>query len=833
MTDLRLAIRTFARAPVFAATIILTVALGVGATTAVFSVIDGVLYRPLPYPDPDRLVAVWKTVPRNPNARDAEIDAFISVRAFVSDGLLRSWQREARCFESIGGYAPERFAVTAGGEAQDVEGALVTSGLFKALGARPLLGRLFHPEDDPPAQTNVVVLGYGYWKERFGGDPNVVGKVFRVDGAPHVVVGVLPGDFHLVIQFGTRDPALYAPMGHQYKPGLAFAIMPGTVARLKRGITPAAAQAEMTAVMRHLAATDRYMRGNGAFVVPLHGEAVETSEGTGHGLLILLAATICVLLIACANVANLLLVRASTRHRELAVRAAMGAGRWRIIRQMIVESLVLSVAGGLLGLLFAAWGTDVLLTLMPANFFPRREDVRVDAHVLVFGLAVSIAAGVLAGLAPAWYALGRDRRGTLADAIKDGHRSGGGGRGARFVRRALVAAEVVVAMVLLVGAGLLARTYVGVLAVDLGVRPERLLTFHLSFASPRYSAAEARTAFVDDLLARFRSTSGVQAAGASSCLPLYSWLSASTPVGVDGHPVDDRAPTVSTNAVTDGFFETAGVSLAAGRFFRAEDMHADVAIVNRTLARQLWPGRADDPAGALGRTLTIPRQKGIRVGPRPEAAGAYRIVGVVGDVKYAGPKGRTDPMVYVPFASNPTDLVGIEVRTAGDPMMLAPAARSLVRSLDADMTLQNVQSAEDVLATTVAPPRFRAVVIGTFALLALVLAIVGLYGVVAQSVVQRTQEIGIRLALGASQRRIARMVLTEAVALTTVGVIAGVVISLGASRVLSSFLFGVTPADATTYALVAFALIAVAVVACLMPARRASAINPIVALRNE
>ena len=820
MTDLRLAIRTVARTPVFAVAVILTIALGVGATTAVFSVVYGVLYRPLPYSEPDRLVAVWQTVPRNPDARDAEVDAFISVRAFVSDRLLRSWQREARCFEEIGGYAPETFGVTAGGEAQQVDGAVVTSEVFKALRARPLLGRLFHPEDDPPTPAKVVVLAYGYWRQRFAGDPKIVGSTVRIDGAPYVVVGVLPADFRLVVQYGSREPALYTPISHQYKPGLPFAVMPGTIARLKPGIGVAAAQAEMTAVMRHLAESDRYLRGRGAFVVPLSGEAVETSAGTRPGLLTLLAATVCVLLIACVNVANLLLVRASTRHRELAVRAALGAGRWRIMRQMIVESLVLSVAGGMLGLLLAAWGTDVLLALMPANFFPRMQDVRIDGQVLGFGLAASAAVGVLAGLAPAWYAFSRDRRGTLTDAIKDGHRAGASGRGARLARRGLVAVEVVLAMVLLVGAGLLARTYVGLIRVDLGVRAERQLTFHLSFASPRYASAEARTAFVDDLLVRLRATPGVQTAGAASSLPLYSWLSSSTPIGVDGHVIDDRAPTVSTNSVTDGFFEAAGVSLVSGRFFRGTDARADVAVVNRTLLRRLWPWTADDGSGALGRTLTIQRH-------------TYRIVGVVGDVKYAGPSGKIDPMVYVPFSSSPTELVSIVVHSAGDPMMLAPASRNIVRSLDADMAIQNVQSLEDVLATTVAPPRFRVVVIGTFALLALVLAVIGLYGVVAQSVVQRTQEIGIRLALGAGQRRIARMVLTEAVTLTAVGVLAGIAISAGASRVLSRFLFGVTPTDAATYALVAFALLAVAVVACLTPARRASAIDPVVALRNE
>ena len=814
MTDLRLAIRSLARAPIFAATAILTIALGVGATTAVFSVVYGVLYRPLPYPRADRLVAIWAT-----KAPDPSIGARAAARVFVGTSLLNAWRRDVRCFEDIAGFRPNRFTLTGSGEPVRVEGAVATASFFNVLGQRPFLGRLFQVGEDEPGRDEVVVLGYAFWKEHFGGDRNVVGSTVRLDGLPHTIIGVLPEDARFPLQYTDRQPPLYTPMSHEFTPKARFSVLL-CVARLKAGKTVAAAQAEMTAAMRHLAATTMpNYRGRGAWVTPLAGQSVDTMQGTERGLLILWGATFCVLLIGCVNVANLLLVRAAARHRELAIRAALGAGRWRVVRQVIVESLTLSTAGGLAGVLVAAWGSDLLVALMPRGLFPRIEDVHLDLPVLVFAVAASLVAGLLASLTPAWDALRRDSSGRLAEALKEGHRAGTGGQGARLLRRGLVTAEVVLAMVLLVGAGLLTRTYAGLMQVDLGVRPEHTLTFGLDLPAARYAAPGARLAFIAEVLARLRAIGGAQATGATDALPVLSWLPQAG-IAIDGQALADDGPTVSRTAVSDGFFEAAGVALVSGRLFNARDVQPDVAIVNRAFVRRFWPNASRDGGDALGRIIRLPD-------------GTRRIVGVVGDVRYRGPDGDLSPIVYVPFSSSPGERLAIVLRSANDPTRLATAVRAAVHAADADLPLDDLQTLEHTLAEVVAPQRFRVAVIGAFAVLALALAVVGLYGVVAQSVTQRTQEIGIRLALGAGRGRIIRLVLNEALLMVGLGIVGGVTASVAATRTLASFLFGVTPTDVATYTVVALTMVVVGTLACVMPARHASAIDPVVALRDE
>jgi predicted permease len=818
MIELRLALRSLLRVPVFTAAVVVTIALGVGATTAVFSVVYGVLYRPLPYPQADRLVALWGTRPRNPNAPDQSVEAAAAGRIFVANTLLDVWRRDARAFEDIAGFRDRRFTITGSGDPVRVEGEVTTASFFNVLGLRPLVGRVFGPGEDQPGRDEVVVLGHAFWTDHFGGDRDIIGRTVRVDGRPHTVVGVLGADARLPLQYTTRQPAFYTPMSHEFTPDAPFSVLLA-VARLKPGMTPAVAQAEMTAVMRHHTETTGWYRGRGVSVMPLSGEVVETASGTRAGLLILLAATGCVLLIGCVNVANLLLVRAATRSRELALRRALGAGRWRVIRQMMVESFILSTSGGLAGLLLAAWCTDLLVALMPLDLFPRIEEVHVDATVLAFGLAASLVVGLLAGLAPAWHAIGRDRRGALADALKDSQRAGAGGRGTRLLRRGLVTLEVVLAMVLLVGAGLLARTYVGLMEVDLGIRPERTLTFQLAPLPARYAKGDQRAALAADTLARLRAIGGVQAAGLVESLPIRSWV-AEARVAVDGRPLDEHAPTVSVNRASDGFFEAAGVSLVSGALFGPRDTASDIAVVNHAFVRRFWPNASASAADVAGRTVRVRDT-------------TYRIAGVVGDVKYRGPEGRSSELVYLPFSTSSSGRFAVILRTTGDPAAAMPEVRTAMRGVDPDLPLEQVQTLEQVLAETVAPQRFRLAVVGGFAGLALALAMVGLYGVIAQSVAQRTQEIGIRLALGAGQARIVRMVLKEGLLLSGLGVAGGIVVSLGATRVLSSFLFGVTPTDRATSTAVALALLAVAAAASLVPARRASAIEPVVALRNE
>jgi predicted permease len=771
VNELRQAIRTLGRAPAFTLTAVLTIALGIAASTAVFSVVYAVLYRPLPYPDADRLVAVWQTRPANPQS-NFEHEAFLADHAFISDSLLRSWQENAHCFEDIGGYSWQRFSVLAGGEVERVEGIVASSSFLKVLGVRPLYGRLMRPEDD--RQDDVAVLGHAFWKQQFAGDPNVVGRTIVVDGSPHAVIGVLPANFHMAVQFGGSSPALLTPLAHQYTPQAPFAIMPGAVARLRRNVSVGAAQAEMTAVMLHLAETRPSLRGRGVSVVPLSGQAVETAPGTRQGLLILLAATGCILLIACVNVTNLLLVRATTRQRDLGVRMALGAGRLKIIGQGVSESLLLALGGGALGLLTAAWATSLLVALVPKDMFPRIDEVRLDWHVLAFGTAASAVAGLLAGSARVWYILSQDRRGTLADALRDGYRSGRGGRGARVSQRALVVAEVALAMVLLVGSALLARTYFGLVSTDLGIRPAGVLTFHVTLGPSKYPNDQSRASFVDEVLTRLRHVAGVQSAGAGTSLPLGSWMSESTTVRVGGTAGGARDLRVAVNPVTDGFFETAGIALESGRLFEAADQRRrDAAIVNRSFVRAVWPNASSHGTEAIGHA--------IRLGER-----VYTIVGVVGDVKYEGPAGHSHELVYVPFAASTTEFVSFLVHSGSDTVGLIADARGAVQATDADMAIDSPSSLEQIMATLVAPPRFRFAAISAFGLVALALAFVGLYGVIAQSVAARTQEIGVRLALGAGRQRIIGMVLREGLALAVVGVALGVGASLALARACSA-----------------------------------------------
>ncbi len=818
MSEVRPAFRSLARVPIFVVAVVLTVALGVGATTAVFSVVYGVLYRPLPYPDADRLVALWGTRLPDPSAPDQDVEVRAASRIFVANRLLDLWRHEARSFEDLAGFRDSSFTVTGQGEPQRVDGELTTASFFRVLGIRPLLGRAFEDGEDEPGHDEVVVVGYAFWRTYFGGDPAIVGRTVRIDGRPHTVVGVLDSESRLPLQYTGQQPAFYTPMSHEFTPEARFSVLLA-VARLKPGVTRAAAQAEMTSVMRHVTETTGRYRGRGVNVASLADEVVETAAGSRQGLLILLAATACVLLIACVNAANLLLVRAASRHRELAVRMALGAGRWRVIGQMVVESVMLSAAGGLAGILIAAWGLDVLLALIPTGLFPRIEEVHVDGAVLAFALAASVVTGLLVSLAPAWYAIGRDRRGVLADALRESHRTATGGHGPRVLRRALVTIEVGVSMVLLVGAGLLARTYAGLMDVELGVRPDHALTFRLVPALDRHATASARVALAEDVLARLRAIDGVRAAGAAESLPIMSWLVEDRMV-VGAGSVDERAPMVSLNRVSPGFFDAAGIPLVAGRLFDGREATASVAVASRSAVRRFWPGAAATGSDAVGQT--------VRIGET-----VYRIVGVVGDVKYRGPDGKSADVVYLPMPSGSAGRFSIIVRTVGQPMAALPAVRTAVRASDAELPLEDVQTLEGLRDKVVAPQWFRVAIIGCFAGLALLLAVVGLYGMIAQSVVQRTPEIGVRLALGAARGRIVRMVMAEAVLLVIAGVTLGTVASLGAARVLSSVLFGVTTVDGATYGSVAVLLLLVAGAAGLVPARRASAIDPAGALRNE
>lgn len=804
--------------PTFALATVATIALGVGAASAMFSVVYAVLLRPLPYPDGSRLAIVWEKwqVNRDMKGVDPDVAARLADRSVVMTDAVDVWRKQNHVFEDIAGFAPLAASLTGTAEPERVRGLVASSALFRVLRVYPALGRGFSADEDLKGKDEVAILSHDLWMSRFAGDRNVLGKAVGIDGLPHTIVGVMPAGFHLVLPNVESDPQVIVPVPHAYGEGRKWALLM-TVGRLRPGVTMAAAQADMSAVVRRMAESNPRYRTRGANVVPLSDESAHDSKLT---LLLLFGATGCVLLIGCVNVANLLLVRAAVRSKELAIRTALGAGRWRLTREVVTESMALAVVGGLAGLLIAYWGTGLLVATVPKHLFPRIEDVRVDLVVFGFGFAVSLLVGLIAGVAPAWHTLAWDRRGALNRTLNEAQRTSSVGRGHRFARRALVMAQVALATVLLVGAALLTETYVRLTRVDLGVDPESVLTFGLTLPPARYQTPDSRVALEEALIARLGPLPGVQAVGLTNSLPVQATMLASMTVAAEGQPASEEHESVYVRTVSPGFFRAAGVRLAYGRLITGQDASQNVAVVNRVLVRRFWPSAPATGPEPLGRKLMV--------GDR-----WCTIVGVVEDVKYSGPDRRAEQEAYVPLSYWPIGYISTLVRTSRDPMALAGLCRQIVRSIDADLPVQDVRTMDEVVSESVAPPRFRFVLIGVFAAVALALAIIGLYGVISQSVAQRTRELGIRMALGATRPVIARMVLSEGIIVAGIGVVVGVGISLAATRVLANFLFGVTAVNPPTYALVAFGIIALSAVAAYGPARRAAKSDPASVLRAE
>ncbi len=814
---IRSTVRSLARTPSFSLAVVLTLALGVGATSAMFGVVHATLLRSLPYPDAGRLVIVWEKwqVDRDLKGVDPVDAARLAERAQVFTPALPTWRAGNRVFEDLGGYASRDFSLTGTAQPERVEGVVASSSFFRILGVAPALGRAFSTDEDQIGQDEVAVLGHGFWMRRFAGDPHVLGKTIGIDGVPHAIVGVMPAGFHLVLPNAPRDPQVITPVPHHYAAGRKWAHVVG-LARLRPAVTVAAAQADLASVVKRMSETEPRYRTRSVNVVPLSEEMAHDSR---TAVLVLFGATACVLLIGCLNVANLLLVRAVARQKDLAIRTAMGAGRWQIARRVIGESLALATAGGLAGLLVAHWGTRALVAAAPAGLFARIEDVAVDRTVLAFGFAVALAAGAVAGLGPVWHALRWDRRGLLNRTLGGSDRTASVSGGQRMVIRGLVAGQVALAMVLLVGAGLLAETYLRLTQVDLGVNPGRVLTFGVVLPPARYSSGASRLAFDEALLARLESVPGAAAVGLTNSLPVQAGFFGGGTVAIEGRPRQD-GESVGLRTVSPGFFRAAGTRLASGRLLTDADASANVMVVNRAFIRRFLPEAGPAGAAALGRKVIAAKSWGI-------------IVGVIDDVKYSGPERQSEPEAYVPRAFWPTGYVAVLMRTDGDPKALATSARAAVRGVDIDLPIQDVRTLEDVVSQSVARPRFRLILVALFSLLAVALATIGLYGVVAQSVAQRRQEIGIRLALGAGRSSIAAMVLREGLAVATAGLVVGIGASLALGRLLEGFLFGVTATNVPTYGLVAVTLAFATVVVTLGPVLRAVRSNPAVVLRSE
>ncbi|MDX6498756.1 MAG: hypothetical protein QOG23_2016 [Blastocatellia bacterium] len=809
--DIRYGVRSLWKRPGFAAVAVITLALGIGANTAIFSVVNATLLRPLPFKDPDRVIMVWGFLPKLAQTAD---------KLPSSSGNFVSLHDQNHTLEDLAAFRTWSWQLTGDREPELLRGARVSADFFHAVGANPILGRPFTPDEDMPNRAPVAIISYGLWQRNFSADQSVVGRTMTLTGQAVMVVGVMPKGF----QF---------PGGANMIPGLQFALqndiwMPlaltdeqkrqqgnlnlALIGRLKPGVTPNQAESELRAVQQNLPLAKVGYTIN---VVPLYQQMV----GKIRKLLLLLLATVAfVLLIASANIANLLLARATSRQKEIAIRAALGAGRLRLIRQMITESLLLSLIGGALGFLLAVWGSSLLVSLIPEDV-PRIHEVSVDTRILAFTLLVSFVTGVVFGLAPALQASKLD----LNASLKEGLRGTTAGWRENRLRGLLVISEIAMAVVLLVGATLLIKSFVRLLDVRPGFNPTNVLTMDVQLPDlppSRYAKADEQTFFFQQLVDRIKALPGVEGAAGVVTLPLTGAFE-STDVIIEGPaplPAGQR-PEADYTTVTPDYFRTLQIPLLKGRQFTAQDSKdaPGAIIVNDILASTLWPN--EDP---IGKRLTV----GFEKTPR-------QIIGVVGNIKQTTLDATARPAMYMPHLQSPNSGMTVLVRTTGEPLAMTAAVREQVRALDKDVPIYHIQTMDQVLGSSVAQPRFSMLVVGLFAALALVLAVVGIYGVMAYSVSRRAHEIGVRMALGARTSQVLKLVLKEGMTLTLVGIAIGIFGAFALTRMMATLLFGVGPKDPITFMGVAALLAAVAFVACYIPARRATRVDPLVALRYE
>ncbi len=804
LQDLRYGLRMMLKAPGFTAIAVLALALGIGANTAIFSIVNAVLLRPLPYRDPEQLVQVWD------NFRQLKLEKiWISVPEYADYGKLTG------VFAQTAAYDTWDINVTAGDAPERVHGILATASLFPMLGVNAEVGRVFNDEEDKPGSNQVAVLSHGYWLRRFGGDRGIVGKKLSFDGKTYSVIGVMPAGF----AFPDKETEVWVPIA--FDPSLFAETERGSryinmVARLRPGVSVERAAAEMDATAARLQQQypDSYAAnsGWGVSVIPLHEQVVGDVR---KPLIILLGAVAFVLLIACANVANLLLVRAAVRQKETAIRTAMGASRGRLIRQLLTESVVLSLTGGALGLLLAVVGINLILSFSPADVLPVKE-VGLDARVLGFTLLVSLLTGVIFGLAPALQASKAD----LNEVLKESGRTTIGGKRQR-TRSALVVLEVAMSLLLLIGAGLMIRSFMRLLRVDPGFKSEHVLTMQLSLPQTKYAQPPQRVAFYRQVLQRLEALPGVKAVGAINQLPLTGSSSDRT-FNEQGKPPQNPPPNAEFRVVSPGYFRAVGIPLVKGRYFADTDQETTpkAVIINQAMARRYWPG--EDPLG-----------KRISFDGAPGQPNWREVVGIVGDVRQLGLGSEAKPEMYVPFTQFPRLNMTLVAQSAGDPAKLTSAVRSEVRAIDADQPVYNTRTMEEVLAQSVAKQRLNMLLLGIFAGVALVLAAIGIYGVMSYTTAQRMHEFGIRMALGARPKDLLTLVLGQGMLLALLGVVLGLVAAFLATRVMSSLLYGVSSTDPLTFIGVALLLLLVALAASLVPARKATRVDPIIALRYE
>jgi putative ABC transport system permease protein len=815
--DARYGLRSFLKSPGFTAVAVLTLALGIGANAAIFSVVNAVLLRPLPFEKPEQLVDLWHTPPK---------ESFPGMATFaVSPANFLDWRARSQTFEGMSAYGYGRYTLTGTGRPEVIRMVAATRGFFSILRARPVLGRVLFDDEENPGRDHVVLLSYGLWKSRYAGDPQIIGKNIEMNGQAFEVVGVMPPGFEFPI---ATDPASRAQM---WKP-LAWSDREravrddhnfGVIARLKDGVALKQGQAELNAISTRLA--QEYPKDNkgwGAIAIPLRDDLVSEAR---PALLILLGSVAFVLLIACANVANLLLARSISRQKEIAIRAALGAGRRRLVQQALSETLLLALAGGALGLIFAHYGV-ILIVKFLAERLPRAGEIGLDGWVLAFTLGVSIVTGIVAGLLPAL----RQSKADLNEALKEGPGRAGSDSVGNRTRSVLVVAEVALSLMLLIAAGLLIRSLAMLRNVNPGFDPNHAVTMQISIPSAKFSEPIQQIRFYDRVLERVRALPGVQSAGLIDDLPLNEEGSMQ-PISIEGRPVVPMAdmPEVSVRLISSDYLRAMRIPLFRGRDISDSDAESRSGgiLISESMAKQFWPGE-----DAVGKRLTLYFYPHL----------TREVVGVVGDVKlFALNDRRPGPVIYIPQAQLMSPESGewqsfgmsLVVRGEANPANIVPAIAGAIHVLDAEVPLLDIRSLQDAISLSLAPQRLTMLLLASFAGLALLLAAVGIYSVISYSVSQRTHEIGIRVSLGAKTADVLLLVMRQGLLLALAGSAIGIVGALALSRLLSSLLYGVRPTDALTFACVAGLLMIVALAACCIPARRALRVDPMVALRYE
>ena len=799
--DIRFGVRALVHSPIFTVVTVLSLALGIGANTAIFSVVNGLLLRPLPYPESEQIVDVWHTPPQQ---------SFPGLDRFsVSPANYLDWKAQSNAFEQMAIYTYTGLSLSTSNDPLPLIGAAVSSDFFSVLRTNAMQGRTFTPDEEQPGRDQVVVISHGLWQRAFGANPNIVGQTLTLNSRSFTVVGIMPAGFQL-----PREADLWVPLAWDDKERQTRSIHDYIViARLKQNVSLPQAQAEMSTISTRL--EQQYPEENsgwGAVVIPLREDLVGDIR---TALLVLFSAVGFVLLIACANVANLMLARGANRQKEIAVRIALGAGRARLVRQLLTESVLLAVTGGVLGLLLAVWGSRMLVRL---GSLPNSGDIGIDTWALGFTLLVSFAAGIIIGIMPAL----QFTKSSLSETLKQGSGRTGGSPMKQHTRKALVVSEVALSLVLLIGAGLMIRSFWKLQNVDPGFDTSNALTMSVALTPIRYSEPHQQLAFLDRAMEQIRAVPGVVSVGTTTTIPLAGGGS-TQPFSIEGRPTGTIAeqPMAQTRYISPDYFKAIGIPLRQGRFFSDQDRDnsVPVIIISEAMARRFWPG--ENP---IGKRLTPSFHS---------KEGAREIVGVVGDVKARGLDSDASTMMYLPYKQAPRPFMSFVVRTSSNPESLVQPVSRAIYSIDKEQALTDVQTMDQVLMQSLSDRRFNMTLLLTFAGVALVLAAVGVYGVMNYTVTLRRRELGIRMALGAKASDVLRLVLRQGLTLTLIGVGAGLISAYALTRLMASLLYGVTATDYLTFASVSAVLIVVGLAASFVPARRATKVDPTIALRTE